>query len=173
MADLTRPLADTDDDSIAAAVELGVLPPLLTALAGALGDPSVVPDHLRPDLSVFMDPTYGLSPAQVEEGKALAVAAIQRLRAAAPDGARALPLDELRPLLAFVTGGGATDDYLELLRDELALGEDLRAPTWRREELAPDRPFRVAVIGAGMSGLAAAHRLQPGRHRGGRAREER
>ena len=41
---------------------------------------------------------------------------------------RALPLDELRALLAFVTGGGASDDYLELLRDELALGEDLRAP---------------------------------------------
>ena len=159
MADLTRPLADTDDDSIRAAVELGVLPPLLTALAGALGDPSVVPDHLRPDLSVFMDPTYGLSPAQVEEGKRLAVAAIQRLREEPPEGVRALPLDELRPLLAFVTGGGASDDYLELLRDELALGEDLRAPTWRREELDPGRPFRVAVIGAGMSGLVAAHRL--------------
>ena len=72
---------------------------------------------------------------------------------------RTLPLDELRPLLAFVTGGGASDEYLELLRDELALGEDLRTPTWRREELAPDRPFRVAVIGAGMSGLVAAHRL--------------
>ncbi|MET0904017.1 MAG: FAD-dependent oxidoreductase [Acidimicrobiales bacterium] len=160
MADFTRPLVDTDDDSIAAAVELGVLPPLLTALAGALGDPSVVPEHLRPDLTVFMDPTFGLSPAQVEEGKALAVAAIQRLRAQPPDGVRTLPLDELRPLLAFVTGGGASDDYLELLRDELALGEDLRAPTWRREELDPDRPFRVAVIGAGMSGLVAAHRLK-------------
>src|SRR5688572_28250633 len=159
MADLTRPLAETDDDSIRAAVELGVLPPLLTALAGALGDPSLAPDHLRPDLSVFMDPTYGLSAAQVEEGKALAVAAIQRLRNDPPEGVRPLPLDELRGLLAFVTGGGASDEYLELLRDELALGEDLRAPSWRRDDLAPDRPFRVAVIGAGMSGLVAAHRL--------------
>src|SRR5205085_3547720 len=46
-----------------------------------------------------------------------------------------------------------------LLRDELGLGEDLRAPTWNKEDLAPARPFRVVVIGAGMSGLAAAHRL--------------
>ena len=160
MVDLTRPLADADDDSIAAAVELGVLPPLLTALAGALDDPSVAPDHLRPDLTVFMDPTYGLSPAQVGGGeRAGRRRRIRRLRADPPHEVRALPLDELRGLLAFVTGGGASDDYLELLRDELALGEDLRTPTWRREELAPDRPFRVAVIGAGMSGLVAAHRL--------------
>src|SRR5688500_9874657 len=142
MADLTRPLADTDDDSIRAAVDLGVLPPLLAALAGALGDPSVAPEHLRPDLSVFMDPTYGLSAAQIDEGRALAITAIRRLRKEPPEGVRTPPLDELRGLLAFVTGGGASDDYLELLRDELALGEDLRAPAWRREELDPDRPFR-------------------------------
>ncbi|MFL6206390.1 MAG: flavin-containing monooxygenase [Acidimicrobiales bacterium] len=159
MVDLTRPLADTDDESIRAAVALGVLPPLLTALAGTLDDRSLIPEHLRPDLSIFMDPTYGLSPAQVEEGTALAVEAIARLRDAPARDARALPLDELRDLLAFATGGGASDDYLELLRDELNLGEDLRTPTWRREDVAPDRPFRVAVIGAGMSGLAAAHRL--------------
>jgi 4-hydroxyacetophenone monooxygenase len=159
MADFTRPLADTDDESIRAAVQLGVLPPLLTALAGALGDASVIPDHLRPDLSLFMDPTFGLSPEQLEEGSALAVEAIARLRAGPPHEVRAVPLDELRGLLTFVTGGGAADEYLELLRDELALGEDLRTPTWRREQVAPERPFRVAVIGAGMSGLVAAHRL--------------
>jgi 4-hydroxyacetophenone monooxygenase len=159
MPDLTRPLAHTDDESIRAAVELGVLPPLLTALAAVLHDRSVIPDHLRPDLSIFMDPTYGLSPVQVDEGRALAVDAIQRLRAEPPPEVKALPVEELRRLLAFVTGGGASDEYLELLRDELALGEDLRAPTWRLEEVAPDRPFRVAVIGAGMSGLVAAHRL--------------
>jgi 4-hydroxyacetophenone monooxygenase len=159
MVDLTRALADTDDESVAAALELGVLPPLLAALAGALDDLSLVPAHLRPDLSVFMDPTYGLSAEQLTEGRALALEALRRLRDDPPHQVRALPLEELRPLLAFVTGGGASDEYLELLRDELALGEDLRAPRWRREDIAPDRPFRVAVIGAGMSGLVAAHRL--------------
>jgi 4-hydroxyacetophenone monooxygenase len=159
MVALDRALADTDDDSIAAALELAVLPPLLAALAGALEDPALTPDHLRPDLSVLMDPTFGLSPDQVDEGRRLALDALQRLRDRPPRPVRALPLDELRARLAFVTGGAASDDYLELLRDELALGEDLRAPTWHKDELAPDRPFRMAVIGAGMSGLVAAHRL--------------
>ena len=159
MPDLDRPLADSDDATIAAALELAVLPPLLAALAGDLDDLSLVPEHLRPDLSVLMDPTFGLSPAQVDEGRQLALGALQRLRERPPQPVRALPLDELKALLAFVTGGAASDDYLELLRDELALGEDLRAPTWRKEDVAPDRPFRVVVIGAGMSGLVAAHRL--------------
>lgn len=160
MADLDAPLADADDATIVAALDLAVLPPLLAALAGDLGDPTLVPDHLRPDLSVLMDPTYGLSAAQLAEGRQLALGALQRLRARPPQPVRALPLEELRSLLAFVTGGAASDDYLELLRDELALGEDLRAPTWHKDEVAPDRPFRVVVIGAGMSGLVAAHRLQ-------------
>ena len=39
MAAFDQPLADTDDDTITAALELAVLPPLLAALAGDLGDP--------------------------------------------------------------------------------------------------------------------------------------
>ena len=39
-------------------------------------------------------------------------------------------------------------------------GEDRRAPGWHKDDVAPDADFRVAVIGAGMSGLLAAHRLQ-------------
>src|SRR5439155_4072076 len=65
----------------------------------------------------------------------------------------------LRTLLQFASGGADVDDYLELLREELGVGEDLRSPQWRKDDLAPDRPFRVAVVGAGMSGLAAAYRL--------------
>ena len=36
---------------------------------------------------------------------------------------------------------------------------DFRAPRWRKAELAPGRPFKVAIVGAGMSGIIAAHRL--------------
>ncbi len=55
----------------------------------------------------------------------------------------------------------ASDDYIALLLEELGdAAADLRAPSWTRAEVAPERMFRVAVIGAGMSGLLAAHRLR-------------
>ena len=51
-------------------------------------------------------------------------------------------------------------DYVPLLEEELALrGDDRRAPQWTTD-VAPDTDFRVAVIGAGMSGLLTAHRLR-------------
>ena len=62
-------------------------------------------------------------------------------------------------MIEFVVGP-ATEAWLPVLREELALdGADLRAPQWRKDDVAPDRPFRVAIVGAGMSGLLAGHRL--------------
>jgi 4-hydroxyacetophenone monooxygenase len=48
-----------------------------------------------------------------------------------------------------------------LLEEELAYrGEDRRAPGWRKADVAPDVEFRVVIVGAGMSGLLAGHRLK-------------
>lgn len=152
-------LADADDETIVAALDHAILHPLLAALAGALRDPSFVPEHLRPDFSNLLDPDAGLTPDEQDEARELALEGIRRLRDGGPSEAEALPTGELRPLLGFLSGGAEVDDYLELLREELALGEDPRAPDWHKDEIAPDRPFRVAVIGAGMSGVVAAHRL--------------
>jgi 4-hydroxyacetophenone monooxygenase len=160
VADLTTDLADADDDTLAAVVEHADVHALLPALGAALGDLSLVPDHLRPDPSVIMDPTAGLTPEAQAEARALALSALQRLRDRDVPHVPEPDLDTLRSLLEFASGGAPVDEYLELLREELGIGEDLRTPTWSRGELAPDRPFRVAVVGAGMSGLAAAHRLR-------------
>jgi 4-hydroxyacetophenone monooxygenase len=63
--------------------------------------------------------------------------------------------------MAFVVGERNVDEYFGLLVEELAPGGvDLRAPHWTLDEVATDRSMRVAVIGAGMSGLLAAHRLR-------------
>jgi len=166
MVDTTRDfdfdpdLHDADEALIAAALEHADVPPLLTALATALDDPGFVPTHLRPDLSIPMDPTAGLSPEQLAEGRRLAVSGLLRLQEHTNRPERPASAERLHPMLEYLAGTDQIDDYLELLRDELALGEDLRAPGWHKENLAPDRPFRVAVIGAGMSGILAAHRLR-------------
>ena len=63
--------------------------------------------------------------------------------------------------MEFTVGGSEMDAYVPLLEEELAIsGEDHRAPGWHKGSLAPDVEFSVAIIGAGMSGLLAAHRLQ-------------
>ena len=159
MSDFASDLAAADDETIRAAVDAAQIPALLPALAAALDDPSLVPPHLRPDLSILMDPNAGLSDDQQAEARRLAVESIKRLRSAGAARTTEPGRDELRRLLEYTSGGAPVDDYLDLLREELALGVDLRAPGWRREEIAPDRSMRVVVVGAGMSGLVAAHRL--------------
>ena len=63
--------------------------------------------------------------------------------------------------MQYTVGGAEMRDYLPLLEEELAYrGEDRRAPGWHKDDIAPDVDFRVVIIGAGMSGLLAAHRLQ-------------
>ena len=161
MPDFAADLASADDETVRAALSQAEIPALLPALAAALGDLSLVPDHLRPSLAVLMDPTAGLSPDQQAEARELAFHALRRLRDEGGAGDTDDPSPEmLRSLLEFTSSGRPFEDYMEVLRDELNLGEDPRTPTWNKPELAPDRPFRVAVIGAGMSGLAAAHRLR-------------
>ena len=67
---------------------------------------------------------------------------------------------QLRRLIEFVSGP-LDDDHLRLFEEELALGGvDHRAPSWRAAEVAPGRSLTVAVIGAGMSGIATARRLR-------------
>lgn len=157
-----RALASADDALIGAAVEQATLGALLPALAQVTGDLTLAPGHLRPNPDDFMDPQGGLTPEQLDECRALAAAALRDLR----DGRRRRvaepPVDDepLRPLAAHIVGDANVDAYLPLLLEELAPeGVDRRAPAWHKDDIAPDTPFHVAVVGAGMSGLLAAHRL--------------
>ncbi len=162
MPDFTRHLANADDETIRAALDRADLPALLPALAAATGDLDLVPDHLRKPAGGLLNPGSGLGPAEQAEALEMAFAALARLRdenggrplvTASPDEAT------MARLLLFATGGQPAGDYLELLEEELNIGNDPRTPAWRKDELASDRPFTVAIIGAGMSGLVAAHRL--------------
>jgi 4-hydroxyacetophenone monooxygenase len=70
-----------------------------------------------------------------------------------------LTRDELRRIFGFLVGADAVDHWEPFLTEELApVGTDPRAPTWHLDDVGGT--FRCAVIGAGASGLAAAHRLR-------------
>jgi 4-hydroxyacetophenone monooxygenase len=150
---------DASDEEIAAAVEHADVPALLVAVAHLTGDRSILTEGLRPDPLKNIEENAGFTAEQLAEGRRLATEALARHRDAGSPAAPTTSPEVLDELMGFLVGAGL-DEHRAVLREELALdGEDLRAPTWTKAELAPDRPMRVAVIGAGMSGLVAAHRL--------------
>ena len=148
------------DDVIRASLSGALPPPLLCAVAQITGDMSLLRDELRFDPTKLLEPDGGYSPDQLSLARDVAADALIRFRdaggIAASDPDRATMLQ----LIEFVTGGAVENEFLPLLEEELALnGVDLRAPDWDAREIAADRDFTVGVIGAGMSGIAMAHRL--------------
>jgi 4-hydroxyacetophenone monooxygenase len=154
------PITD-GDDVIRAALDGAMLPALLPALAHATGDLSLLRDDLRPDPLRMAEPDAGLSVEQAATIKDLAFDAIRRFRDGGCVAAPTPSHEVLHRFMEHTVGGPVSTDYLPLLEEELSItGEDLRAPGWRLDEVAPGRDFRVVIIGAGMSGLLVAYRLQ-------------
>jgi 4-hydroxyacetophenone monooxygenase len=160
--DRASDLRQASDQQLAAALRDAELPSLMPALAYLTGDISLVGSELRPPVtgpSVALAPQGGMTPRQQALARQRALEALIAFRdggciPAAPPSDRG----DQRALLTFMTGD-VDDRYLPMLAFELGLPADTDAPGWTKAALAPGRDFRVAVIGAGMSGLAVAYRL--------------
>jgi 4-hydroxyacetophenone monooxygenase len=149
-----------DDDTIASVLD-HVEPPLLAALALATGDVGMLEAELRPDLSNPFDSESVWTAEARARATALAREALVRLRDDDPAGRPEPDALHIRPIIEFLIGEQVDETYFQFLREELEVeGVDLRAPGWTKEGIAPDREFSVAVVGAGMSGLLAAYRLE-------------
>ena len=139
------------------------LPSLLASLAYATGDPDHAPSDLWLDPARALEPEDGWDPDQLTRARELAVEGLRRLQPSGA-GAASSPDDALVPsLIDWLTGADLDDGYRRMLAEELAVTGDLRIP----EPIpAGDWPpasasdHAVAVIGAGMSGILAAHRLE-------------
>ncbi len=135
--------------------------PLLCAVASLTGDLGLLRPDLAPDQTQLITPTRGLAPEQEAEARRLAVEAIVTHATSGEPDHRFTP-DELRQAFGFLVGASSTEKWEPFLLEELALEGDPRAPSWHVDQVRlPDgrARFRCAVIGAGASGLAAAHRL--------------
>jgi 4-hydroxyacetophenone monooxygenase len=154
-----EPITETDEQ-IRAALADAELPPLLPALAYLTGDLSLLRDDLRPDPLMVGMPQGGLSEEQQATIRELAFAVLVGYRDGGCVPAPAPSDADLQRILEHTVGGAEMGAYLPLLEEELAYrGEDRRAPGWRLDELAPGRDLHVVIIGAGMSGILAGHRL--------------
>jgi 4-hydroxyacetophenone monooxygenase len=154
-----EPITESDDEIRAALAEAEV-PPLLPALAYITGDLSLLREDLRPNSLMIGMPQGGLTDEQQATARELAFETLKQYR---DNGSKPAPLpadEQLLQIMEYAVGGGDMAAYLPLLEEELAYrGEDRRAPGWRKADVAPEPDFNVVIIGAGMSGLLAAHRL--------------
>lgn len=151
-----------DDEAIGGAVDDADLPALLAALAMLTGDESLLREDLRPPtppMGATIAPQGGMTSEAQEQARALATRTLIAYRDRGCPATTEPQPELLHRILRFLTNG-ADDEWLPLLRKELALPADSSAPDWHKEDLAPELDFKVAVIGAGFSGLAAARRLQ-------------
>ena len=147
-----------DDLELTALIADADLPSLLPALAYTLADPDVAPKDLWLDPERTLEPNGGWSDEQVTRARHLATEALRRFL----EGSPAEPTGELLTrLVDWVSGTDLDPDYQQMLIEELAIAGDLRAPELLADELGQSGDEAlVAVIGAGMSGILAAHRLQ-------------
>ena len=158
---LARPIEPitASDDELRDALAVSDLPALLPALAHITGDLSLLRPELRIDPLLMGEDQGGLTPEQQAGIRALALDTLIAFR---DGGSIAAPMPtgpDLKQILEFMAGGLEIDEYLPMMREELALTADLRAPRWHKDDVNPDKPFKVVIIGAGMSGIVAAYRL--------------
>jgi 4-hydroxyacetophenone monooxygenase len=158
--DSILPLPPADDAAIEAALADAELVALLATVAHLTGDLGYLEPALRPDPLLAREPQAGLTAEQQARARALILDGLKRFRDEQSQVPARPSLDELHAIMNFCAGEDVSDRYLPLLREELAIDGDLRAPQWSKAAIAPDRDVHVVIAGSGMSGIAAGHRLQ-------------
>jgi 4-hydroxyacetophenone monooxygenase len=159
-ADETPPYT-ISDQALSDVVAVADLPSLLATLAHVSGDQGLIGPDLRLDATKHHEPQGGWTPAQQEQARTRAVGALTAMRDAGWPSPPVPTAQSVRPIIEWMMDTEPSHDHVALLLEELGdPARDLRAPTWRAADIAPGRQFRVAVIGAGMSGLLAAYRLR-------------
>ncbi len=158
-----NPLAPiTEDDAfLSAALERANIPTLMMSIVHMTGDASLLGGAIRPG-TVFMGDVEGDMSAEDKAAvRAMALAALRDYR----DRGGTLPPppspETVRAMMSFMVGQEVPDDYVPMMLEEMALdGGDARDVAWDDVPVESRARFRVVVIGAGMSGLLAAIRLE-------------
>ncbi len=156
-----KPVTESDE-FIAQQLEGASIPTLMMSLIHLTGDTSLLRGSIRPKVVMGSGFQGNLGDADQATVRALALKALKDYR----DRGGTLPkqpsAELVQEMMNFMVGERVGDEYVPMMLEELALdGNDSRAPRWSRDVPAATRQkFHVLVIGAGMSGLLQALRLQ-------------
>lgn len=153
-------LPDNDAEIVKHLAEAELLA-LVSTVAHLTGDLSLLDPRLIPDLLKLRDPQSGYDDEQQALAREIILRGLRKFR----DEQQQIPArpspDDLRAIMEFIAAEPVSERYVPLLLEELALdGDQLRAPQWTKDSIDSEREFNAIVIGAGMSGIAAAHRLR-------------
>jgi 4-hydroxyacetophenone monooxygenase len=136
------------------------IPTLVMSLVQLTGDLSWLEGE-RPVYMPFGDGQGDLSPAFQAKVRAAAAEAMQAYNAGRP---LPPPPSEatVRRMIDYIAGQDVPDHYVPFLMEELGLDDiDTKRPHWETPKLkAAAAKLKVLIIGAGMSGLLTAIRLQ-------------
>jgi 4-hydroxyacetophenone monooxygenase len=133
------------------------------ALVHVTGDASLLDEFPRPVYDFFAEGRLGGYNEETQSRlRARAKAAIE---AYLVNGQKLPPAPSpatLHKMMNFVAGVDIPEHYLPFMEEELGIsGEDAKHPHWESPKLqAARKDMRVVVIGAGMSGILSAIRLQ-------------
>jgi 4-hydroxyacetophenone monooxygenase len=162
---MTRPPADApiieSTAFIAAALEHASVPTLMMSLVHLTGDASLLDGPIRPGATIMGDVDGGMSAADKAAVRAMALDALSAYR----DRGCTLPPppspETIRVMMSFMVGQEVPAAYVPMMLEEMALdGHDARDVAWDDVPAEARRACRVVIIGAGMSGLLVAIRLE-------------
>src|SRR5262245_31036051 len=156
------PPITADDATIEQALRDANIPALLNALVHITGDLDLIRGAVKVDTSFLADAQGGVPEAEQARVRKLALDVLRKYRDAGSPPPKALSSDVTHEMLNFIAGGEVPANYVEFLEGELAINEEdaFGPPSLASIPKSATEKFRVVVIGAGMSGLLAAIRLQ-------------
>ena len=160
LSETTKPQSDAQIDEALADAHL---PSLMMSLVHLTGDATILSDDMKPAYDFFADGKLGgLTPDKQERVRSLARKAIKAYLAG--DGKLPPPpaAKTVRRMMDFIVGGEVPERYMGMMMEELAVdGVDQKRPHWESPTLkSAAAKLKVLIIGAGMSGLLSAIRLQ-------------
>lgn len=152
----------TEDDAfLADALAHASVPTLMMSLVHLTGDTTILDGPLRPGCAIMGEVDGAMS---AEEKAAVRAMVLDALRAYRDRGCTLPPppsADTVRRMMSFMVGQEVPAEYVPMMLEEIALdGGDARDVAWDDVPIERRRAFRVVVIGAGMSGLLAAIKLE-------------
>ena len=153
----------TENDAfLAEALKHANVPTLMMSIVHMTGDMGLLDGPIKPKRTVNGDYESSLSDEDKTKVRAHALEVLKAYRERGCTLPPPLSEQQIHAMMSFLVGEAVPQEYVPMMMEELALdGVDRRAFHWDKPVTAEQKQkFKVLIIGAGMSGLLAAIRLQ-------------